>query len=214
MPFLVYIVTTALAIGAVLLEIEWLVASPPPEHSIRTAAHPAAAETRLPPKMTGDLSPIYPTSPTLTPAEVRAAAAMTGESRPVGTEKPGKAGEQSNAASTAAVASASASGRIAEVNSSCDVRACASAYRSFRASDCTYQSFGGRRRICDKGMEASRGSTRLSELKLQNDPASSFDARAEAQCNVSLCARRYSSFRASDCTYQPYGGGERRLCER
>ena len=32
----------------------------------------------------------------------------------------------------------------------CDVQACAGAYRSFRASDCTYQSFEGPRRACTK----------------------------------------------------------------
>jgi penicillin-binding protein 1A len=33
-------------------------------------------------------------------------------------------------------------------------------------------------------------------------------------CNVQACSRQYRSFRAEDCTYQPYGGGPRRLCER
>src|SRR5215468_288383 len=33
-------------------------------------------------------------------------------------------------------------------------------------------------------------------------------------CNVSTCERFYNSFRASDCTYQPYWGGPRRHCER
>lgn len=35
-----------------------------------------------------------------------------------------------------------------------------------------------------------------------------------AACNVPVCTRFYSSFRPSDCTYQPYSGGPRRLCER
>ena len=30
-------------------------------------------------------------------------------------------------------------------------------------------------------------------------------------CNYDACERTYRSFRASDCTYQPYRGG-RRLC--
>ena len=34
-----------------------------------------------------------------------------------------------------------------------------------------------------------------------------------ASCNIRACSRAYRSFRASDCTYQPYRG-ERRLCER
>jgi penicillin-binding protein 1A len=36
---------------------------------------------------------------------------------------------------------------------------------------------------------------------------------APAQCNVNACARAYRSFRASDCSYQPYSG-PRRLCTR
>ena len=44
-------------------------------------------------------------------------------------------------------------------NNRCDVNACASAYKSFRASDCTYQPFGGERRLCGKAPEqrADRG---------------------------------------------------------
>ena len=33
-------------------------------------------------------------------------------------------------------------------------------------------------------------------------------------CNVASCDRAYRSFRASDCTFQPYGGGPRKLCTR
>ncbi|EAQ14690.1 1A family penicillin-binding protein [Maritimibacter alkaliphilus HTCC2654] len=40
-------------------------------------------------------------------------------------------------------------------------------------------------------------------------------ATAQAgSCNVASCDRAYRSFRASDCTYQPYGGGPRKLCTR
>lgn len=34
------------------------------------------------------------------------------------------------------------------------------------------------------------------------------------QCNLPVCERFYHSFRASDCTYQPYWGGPRRVCDR
>ncbi|CAN7384548.1 PBP1A family penicillin-binding protein [Neorhizobium sp. LjRoot104] len=36
---------------------------------------------------------------------------------------------------------------------------------------------------------------------------------AAPSCNITACSRSYRSFRASDCTYQPFRG-ERRLCER
>jgi 1A family penicillin-binding protein len=35
-----------------------------------------------------------------------------------------------------------------------------------------------------------------------------------ASCNVNACARAYRSFRASDCTFQPYGNRPRELCTR
>jgi len=42
----------------------------------------------------------------------------------------------------------------------CDVEACASAYKSFRAADCTYQPFDGERRVCAKPPVAARSATR------------------------------------------------------
>jgi BA14K-like protein len=36
---------------------------------------------------------------------------------------------------------------------------------------------------------------------------------SQPPCDVSLCERHYRSFRASDCTYQPYGG-PRQYCTR
>jgi membrane peptidoglycan carboxypeptidase len=37
-------------------------------------------------------------------------------------------------------------------------------------------------------------------------------ASVSGACDVPACAGVYSSFRASDCTYQPYTGGQRRVC--
>ena len=38
-------------------------------------------------------------------------------------------------------------------NNRCDVQACGSTYKSFRAADCTYQPFDGPRRVCGKAPE-------------------------------------------------------------
>lgn len=38
-------------------------------------------------------------------------------------------------------------------------------------------------------------------------------SRPQMQCNVDLCAATYKSFHPADCTYQPYGGGSRSICE-
>src|SRR5262249_34732964 len=39
------------------------------------------------------------------------------------------------------------------------------------------------------------------------------DAPWRARCDLRACAKRYQSFDAEDCTFQPYGGGPRRACE-
>jgi BA14K-like protein len=41
----------------------------------------------------------------------------------------------------------------------------------------------------------------------------STDQHAGMQCAADLCAATYKSFNAADCTYQPYGGGQRSICE-
>jgi hypothetical protein len=50
------------------------------------------------------------------------------------------------------------------------------------------------------------------EAKTEPVTATQPTKRASANsCNVQACSAAYQSFRASDCTYQPYGS-ERRLC--
>jgi len=96
----------------------------------------------------------------------------------------------------------------------CNYRACASR-RSFRASDCTYQPYSGPRRTCEM---RARPATLPEQVAQPANPGettqSPTQARAQAQCNVDVCSQFYSSFNPSDCTYQPYGGGARRYCER
>jgi penicillin-binding protein 1A len=91
----------------------------------------------------------------------------------------------------------------------CDIRACSSAYRSFDPSDCTYQPFGGGPRVhCGRDPAG-----RPDEVRPSPGPQVAADVPS-GMCNINLCAETYSSFRASDCTYQPYGGGPRQTCDR
>jgi hypothetical protein len=85
----------------------------------------------------------------------------------------------------------------------CEQTACAVAYSSFHSSDCTYQRYVGPRRLCEKGVpEASV------------EPfARVLTASASRLCDPDGCARRYRSFDPLTCTYQPHGGGSRRMCE-
>jgi penicillin-binding protein 1A len=96
----------------------------------------------------------------------------------------------------------------------CDYRACASR-RSFRASDCTYQPYDGPRRFCEMRPRLATTPGQVSQPPSPGEAAQSpTQARAQAQCNMDVCSQFYSSFNPSDCTYQPYGGGPRRVCDR
>ena len=111
----------------------------------------------------------------------------------------------------------------------CNVNLCASNYRSFRASDCTYQPWSGPRQICAASMQAQDARTRAAgdaegaaiaagppagpPAGPAADPAAASSAAAAGQCEIAACASHYSSFRAADCTYQPFGGGPRQRCE-
>jgi BA14K-like protein len=88
----------------------------------------------------------------------------------------------------------------------CDVTACAAAYHSFRASDCTWQPYEGPRRLCTKGAAASAEPA-------AGDARTDTEAGNYARCNRRACAEHYSSFNPSDCTYQPLDG-PRRLCTK
>jgi hypothetical protein len=207
MPLLAYLVTIALAVGAVLIEIEWLVASPPNHAPSKTAAQSHAPAPPPPAKGRAALSPIYPASPG---AETHTDTAVTAAS---------EAADRADAGGSASPRDAHAAFSPAEKpvasqpNNRCDVRACASAYRSFRESDCTYQPYSGPRQFCDKAATDS-APVRTTEARFSSPAQRGLDARAEAACNFAVCARHYSSFRPSDCSYQPYDGGPRRLCER
>ncbi|WP_348640561.1 PBP1A family penicillin-binding protein [Chelativorans sp. Marseille-P2723] len=90
----------------------------------------------------------------------------------------------------------------------CDINACSRRYRSFRAEDCTYQPYGGgARRLCPippAAAEAERAA-----------PVQAVGGQQQLlSCNYRACSRYYRSFRPADCSYQPYGGGPRRLCQR
>lgn len=127
--------------------------------------------------------------------------------------------------------------------SQCNRTLCAATYKSFHAADCTYQpEGGGPRSMCElnkapadappQALHAatdSRHSTPEAEDPRRSAPDADNDMpapgmvqevaepgapdRDEPQCNRSRCAAAYQSFHAADCTYQPGGGGPRRLCE-
>jgi penicillin-binding protein 1A len=52
------------------------------------------------------------------------------------------------------------------------------------------------------------------ELSTSQNNSSTPAGSTGAACDISMCQQHYHSFRASDCTYQPYDGGPRQYCGR
>jgi hypothetical protein len=109
----------------------------------------------------------------------------------------------------------------------CDIPACAAKYNSFDASDCTFQPFGGGpRQLCEIAPgtggapppEAGDAPPPEAEIVFEGEPIvieeGSAEGGASGACDVAACAAAYSSFNPADCTYQPFGGWPRRLCEK
>jgi hypothetical protein len=89
----------------------------------------------------------------------------------------------------------------------CDIDACSAAYRSFRASDCSWQPYEGPRRFCDKG-------TPPQDVAATNPNAETDTGQQVSdKCDIAACKQAYFTFTPSDCTYQP-SNGPRRLCTK
>jgi hypothetical protein len=116
--------------------------------------------------------------------------------------------EASAAAAPAPAAAAPAAvprRREAANENRCDIAACSSKYRSFRASDCTYQPYRGTREVCE-----------IDRPQVAQPRAADAFASTRSQvrnCDVQRCSRQYRSFDSASCTYQPYDGGPRKTCD-
>lgn len=123
MSFLVYFAMLIAALVSVVLGLE--VVSTPPVKTARPAlVEPIRHEATVP--------PAKPAQPAV--AQQPTQPAPQNESR--------QTVSQSSESDTAATPDAAAP--------ACNVQACEAAYRSFTASDCTYQPFDGPRRLCTK----------------------------------------------------------------
>ncbi len=179
MPFLVYAAILIATIFSVGLEWDALVQ---PSQSTRRAVH---VITEAHPPLA-----VQPATPALAPAAAPKAVQSPPSAVPVQTraEPPSVPPDQPVAAETPA-------------GPPCDVEACTAAYRTFRASDCTYNSNTGRR-LCTKGV-----------AEALPDGANAGAAPVAANCHIRACSESYSTFNPTDCTYQPLDGPRRR-CEK
>jgi hypothetical protein len=177
MPFIAYVAIMVVALFSVALEWDTLVApSDATMREMQAVMHPGAAPVQrdaAQPPPAAEKKP-EPKAAAVAPPPVNAGAAA-------------KTGDEAAAQKAAAP--------------QCDIAACTAAYRTFRASDCTYAPSYGVRRLCTKGVPEP------AEAQATGAPP------PPPGCHVRACAESYSSFNPQDCTYQPLEGPRRR-CEK
>lgn len=211
MPFVVYLAVAAVAVFSVVLEWDTLVE---PSAATRQAMHTVSRMAA--PKPAADSAGA--------PRRVAPAVAATGgqtqsqsaqnrnvNARPADTVAPAAPPALTQAPADQSQASADPLAPPADAPPApqCDVEACTQAYVSFRASDCTWQPYGGPRRLCTKGAAADNAPPDDAAANARADG----NAPANPRCHYRTCAEHYSSFNPADCTYQPLDG-PRRLCEK
>jgi BA14K-like protein len=184
MQFLVYLTVLMVSISTVLLEVQWLTTpSPQPKPAVQTAVPVPVPKAEGP---SAALSPIYPKKPeavqaTANPQPPATQAPVQRSQTPVNSapvkpnppaETTGLATRAEDTAQPPGTPATTAAVRIEDQQTSavppeattarnrCDVQACASAYKSFRAFDCTYQPYEGERRLCTKQPVAARSAAR------------------------------------------------------
>ena len=176
MPFIAYLAIMVVALFSIALEWDTLVA--PSDATMREMQ--AVSHLAAPPPQRDAVAP-----PAAEPKPGPKAAAVAPP--PVNAGAAAKTGDEAAAQRTAAP--------------QCDIAACTAAYRTFRASDCTYAPSLGVRRLCTKGVPEAAAA----QVVAPPPPVPG--------CHIRACAEAYSSFNPQDCTYQPLEG-PRRLCEK
>lgn len=181
MKFIVYVAILLVAAAGLALGLDLLTA--PPKKLEANAARPASAAVRqIPIKeatalSNGDpnnqLTPIYPAAPgkDLPVKDTPVVEAAKPAPKALETDGNAPAATQANA-STPAVAAVGA----------CNIQACEAAYRSFRASDCSYQPFEGDRKFCDAGpTETGQAASTPAPTTQASEPPTRRESSAQRQ---------------------------------
>jgi hypothetical protein len=133
MRLAVYGAVLVIALGSVLLGLDWLSAPMSPMADTQAGLH--APPAVRPPPAPVVVSPVAPNAPIGAPIVPPKLVAPAAPSAPAATA------EQTPAQPPIATP---------EPQVQCNVDACTAAYRSFRASDCTYMPSAGQRKLCAK----------------------------------------------------------------
>lgn len=231
MSFILYVVVLVVSVTSVMMGLDWLSTPPPPvPKSVQTVKAPAKPAPQ-PVKETASVrteaakSESKQEGATIGAADPATVAKVDAVKQPDGatvapeTAGSAPAGAADNAQtngpdSTLGIVTneGDVSGTAAQANAPlprCDVQACTARYRSFTASDCTYQPFDGPRRLCTVGnppSQASGTATSVQTSDANRQPATS-------SCNYDACGDAYISFDPATCTWQPFEG-PRRPCTK
>jgi hypothetical protein len=158
MQLAVYGAVLLIALGSVLLGLDWVSAPMSPMVDTKAGLSAAAPSLPQPPSKPAVAMPNTP-APQGAPAPVQPniSAPMnppvsTAPRANLGTPiiAPGLTPSPSAPSEAAAQATTEAPAATPEPPAHCNVNACTAAYRSFRAADCTYQPSDGPRRLCSK----------------------------------------------------------------
>lgn len=213
MPFLVYFAVLAITIAGAALGLDALTA-PPPELKQKIAAGSTApkprqipidrpaAPTVVTPAPATEVTSVAPADETVTtptpiasvaPAVIAApappaAAETTGAASAAGVTVPPSEPAVAAEPPAAAVASGQIATPVSATANSCNVQACAAAYRSFRESDCTYQPFEGERRLCERTAQDTIASSRPPETARPAEPRNEWTARSNSRRDAELRA--------------------------
>ena len=205
MQFLVYIVVLLVALGGVLVELDWLTKPKlDPKAAMQTASVAAPAPVTLA-KVDGptvELSPIYRTS-----------AAPQGEAPAAAAAQPAEASAPPPATSIASRWTNTPQGQgvpSADAATSSSVTAETTGFGGQATSNQVATNQAAINSFAATPPQLSVASFRPA-VAPQPPAGKSVALQSPNRCDVAACAGMYTSFRASDCSYQPTQG-ERKLC--
>lgn len=192
MQFLVYLTVLMVSVSTVLLEVHWLTSPPPqPKAVVRTAAAPVPIPRAEGPN--AELSPVYPTA-TPKPNET----------------KPNEA--KSNVAKSDEAKSDEKASDIRQPTTSADGRAAQPSQKP--AAETTGVGARGEKGRGLATADVTNGTSKdAATSTAEPQQAQAQSTASNNRCDIQSCSSAYKSFRASDCTYQPFDG-PRRFCAK
>lgn len=229
MQFLVYLTILMVAISTVLLEVHWLAApEPQPKPAVQTSARAQAPKTE---DSNAGVRTVYPKNPDASrPLESDSQAQTTDTRQTTGQTTPATNTPVQPPAQTTMTVPAQQPEPPASTPQSAPSQQPASATQPVPPQQPAPAPSTQSAAAPQPGAQQSRAETTGAAVREENKrqaayPANSSNRAENSQqqatlgsshnrCDILACAGAYRSFRANDCTYQPFDGGARRLCEK